>query len=79
MITVSESKTIAELMVLLVDCVEMKCEDKHHFWLYKLTKSTQEIAPYESREHVGEIMADFDPKEHLLLLKRRIYSRELRY
>jgi hypothetical protein len=37
----------------------MSCEDKQHFWLYKFSKENQELIPYESREHVGEIMADF--------------------
>lgn len=41
LITVSESKTVAELMTMLVDCVEMSCEDKQHFWLYKLSKETR--------------------------------------
>ena len=40
-IQVGESKTVAELMVLLVDCIEMTAEDKHHFWLYKINKETQ--------------------------------------
>lgn len=52
-VTVGESKTVAELMVILVDSVEMTAEDKQHFWLYKLSKETQDIIPFESREHVG--------------------------
>lgn len=35
--------------------------------------------PFESREHVGEILADFDERDSILVLKRRIYSRELKY
>jgi len=40
-------------MVVLVDSIEMTAEDKQHFWLYKLSRETQDIIPYESREHVG--------------------------
>ncbi len=74
-ITVAESKTVAELINMLADSVEMVVEDKNHFWLYKLNRETKEIVAYESREHVGEILADFDPKDQILLLKRRIYAR----
>lgn len=37
-ITVPESKTVAELMVLLTDRVELMAEDREHFWLYKMIK-----------------------------------------
>jgi hypothetical protein len=40
-ITVSESKTVAELISMLADSVDMVVEDKHHFWLYKLNRETK--------------------------------------
>ena len=78
-VTVPESKTIAELMSVLADNVQMTVQDREHFWLYKFSRQTQQIVPYQSREHVGEMLADFDVKQSLLLLKRRLYCRELKY
>ena len=41
----------------MTECVQMNTSDKEHFWLYRVNKETQEIVSFESREHVGEILA----------------------
>ena len=52
-VRVAESLTVAELMGVLVERVEVTVEDKEHYWLYKMSKETHEMVPYEGREHVG--------------------------
>ena len=37
----------------------LKSSDKEHFWLYKFINDTQELIPYDCREHVGEILSVF--------------------
>lgn len=58
---------------------EFSCEDRECFWVYKLDKESQETTPLTGSDYVGEIISVMNADSEILVCRRRIYSREIKY